>query len=90
MTAAPNRTKMADPKNKMNEHQQKESRHRVFERLNLFQLLAIKAVSQRVNKAHFAPEKAYSRNKEQSGNYLQTERGNPLKPKRKPDLITPN
>jgi hypothetical protein len=47
MTAAPNRTKPADPKNKMNEHQRQDSGHRVFDQLNPFQLLAIKAVSQR-------------------------------------------
>ncbi len=67
MTAAPNRPETADSKNKMNEHQRKDSGHRVFDQLNPFQLLAIKAVSQRINKAHFAPAKAYCRNKEQSG-----------------------
>jgi len=66
MTAAPNRTKLADPKNKMNEHQRKGSRHRIFDLLNPFDYCH-KAVSQRTKKAHLAPARAYSRNKDISG-----------------------
>jgi hypothetical protein len=52
--------------------------------------LAIKAVSQRINKAHFAPAKAYSRKKDKPEKLPKKRNAATPQTKKKARLITPN